>query len=332
VLGTWIKRLGRLAVPEPMFFVMDLDIVSNLMMKMSARTSLIDLFVGASLSPNMHSPFSRVVVELADKPHLRERGLMFRHELEDGHGMAFVFDRPDRHSFWGMNTFLPLDVVFVNPSGKIVTVGRIKPHDLTSVAASEPCNLAVELPDGWLSKNGFRVGDECYLSREENPPCCIFSRSYKIAQKMPLTSLKPEIVDPEKVFQPFEGEIAASIPPPQADKVPVDRVEITTDPARSGADSAISTSIPIPNFSGVGDAVRWSVVNRQSMLVEYLTEGGKMISREIEPHDMHFSQASRRQVVVSWDTTVGEPRNYLLNRIVRFSFPSRTFTRKFVVT
>ena len=327
-----MRRSGRLAVPELMFFVMDLDIASNLMMKMSARTSLIGLCVGASVSLNMHSPFSRVVVELADKPHLRERGLMFRHELQDGHGMAFVFDLPGRHSFWGMNTFLPLDVAFVNPSGKIVTVGRIKPHDLTSVAASEPCNLAVELPDGWLSKNGFRVGDECHLSREESPPCCIFSRSYKLAQNMPLTSLKPESIDPEEVSPPSEGEGTASTPPPQADEVPADRVEIVTDPARSGADSQVSTSVPVPNFSGVGDAVRWSAANRQSMLVEYLTEGGKMISREIEPHDMHFSEASRRQVVVSWDSTVGEPRNYLLTRIVRFSFPGRTFTRKFVVT
>lgn len=284
------------------------------------------------MSPSMNNQFSRVVVELADKPHLRERGLMFRHELEDGHGMAFVFDRPERHSFWGMNTFLPLDIAFVNPFGKIVTVGRIRPHDLTSVSSSEPCSLVVELPDGWLSKNGFRVGDECHLNTDGVQPCCIFNRSYKLAQKMPLTSLDPDRVDFAEIRQSSEGEDVASTPPPQADEVPADRAQIVTDPARSAADSQVSISVAVPNFSGVGDAVRWSVANRQSMLIEYLTEGGKIISREIEPHDMHFSEASRRQVVVSWDTTVGAPRNYLLTRIVRFSFPSRTFTRKFVVT
>jgi predicted DNA-binding transcriptional regulator YafY len=46
---------------------------------------------------------------------------------------------------------------------------------------------------------------------------------------------------------------------------------------------------------------------------------------------MHFSEHSRRQVVAAWDEGVGAPRNFLMTNIVRYSFPGRTFTRKFVV-
>jgi len=289
---------------------------------------------GVSGLPNKTSGISRVTVELADRPHLRERGLMFRDRLDDGSGMAFIFDRPERLSFWGMNTFMPLDIAFVNSQGKIVSVGRIKPHDLTSVASSEPCTMAVELPDGWLSRNGFRVGDECHLSREESPPCCIFARKTKFAQSAPVpNSVNPEAVDrdsiPEAAVGADEGS-GSSVPPPQAEAPPEKRDEVSSVPARQGADSAVS-QIPVPDFDGVGGAVMWAVANQQSMTIEYRNERGEVRVHNIEPHGMHFSEHSRRQVVAAWDEGVGAPRNFLMTNIMRYSFPGRTFTRKFVV-
>jgi uncharacterized membrane protein (UPF0127 family) len=281
--------------------------------------------------PKRSSPLARVVVELADRPHLRERGLMFRDRLDDGHGMAFVFDRPARHSFWGLNTLIPLDVAFVNDSNKIVSVGRVKAHDMTSVAPEVPCVMAVELPDGWLSGNGFRVGDECHLSSDDSPPCCIFRRVVKTAQS---GAVEPQVLDGVDIVDGGDSvELSDSFdpPPPQAETPPQVRADISVDPARSGADSSVST-LPVPKFEGLGGAVGWAVSNRQSMTVEYINEKGERRVHEIEPHEMRFSEKSRRQVISAWDTGVGAPRNFLLTNIVSYSFPGRTFTKKFVVS
>lgn len=259
---------------------------------------------------------------------------MFRHDLEDGSGMAFVFDRPERLSFWGMNTFIPLDIAFVNSSGRIASVGRIRPHDLTSVASSEPCTMAVELPDGWLARNGFRVGDDCHLSRDENPPCCIFARRTKTAQAAPVpNSLEPESLEADSIPEagvPRSSDSTGSVPPPQAEEPPEIRDDLSAVPARQGADSAVS-QLPVPNFDGVGGAIMWAVSNQQSMTIEYRNEKGETRVHSVEPHGLHFSEHSRRQVLVAWDEEVGAPRNFLMTNILRYSFPGRTFTRKFVV-
>ena len=325
---------GMPALPVPMCFEAVLDSDLNLRTIQMPIPFLRGLRGEASDLSSRTNGMSRVVVELADRPHLRERGFMFRDRLDDGSGMAFLFDHPQRLSFWGMNTLIPLDIAFVNSSGSIVSTGRIKPHDLTSVASAEPCTMAVELPDGWLSKNGFRVGDECHLNRDDSPPCCIFARRTKFAQTKPaLNSVDPEPVD-EDAIPKVEADVTDiaknPTPPAQAEPPPDQRTEVSSVPARQGADSAVS-QLPVPDFDGVGGAVMWGVSNQQSMTIEYRNKRGEVRVHNIEPHSMHFSEHSRRQVVAAWDEVVGAPRNFLMTNIVRYSFPGRTFTRKFVV-
>ncbi len=297
-----------------------------------AMNSLTDCCEEASELPSRDYPMKRVVVELANTPSKRERGLMFRHELDPDSGMAFVFDSPSRHGFWGMNTFIPLDIAFVNSDNKIVHIGRIKPHDLNSVAPSEPCHMAVELPDGWMSANGFREGDDCHLVQDENPPCCVFSKNFKTAQVKPESSVPPQDISADDVPEAAAQETPSAKPAaPQDDVAPTPRPGIESENARSGADSSVSL-LEIPQFGSLGDAVKWAVENQQVMNVEYRTKSGKQINRFVEPHGLAFSEKSRRNYMVAHDETVGGPRDFILNRIVRFSFPGRTFTKKFVVS
>lgn len=278
------------------------------------------------------SRFAQVRVELADTPHSREKGLMFRDKLDDGHGMAFVFEKPGLHSFWGMNTLIPLDIAFVNDNNKIVSTGRIKPHDLTSVASSRPCSMAVELPDGWLSSNGFREGDECHLERD-GEPICIFVKSMKIAQVQEIDAVESDIpkVSAEDISEAEEDPITTETRP--APKPPIDvkkRPDISITDVRQSTDPSPSQITP-PIFTNMKDALNWAIGNNQTMLIEYMTQKGNIIKREIEPHGMHFSENSRRQVVVCWDEIMGSPRNYFMMKILRYSFPGRTFNKKFVV-
>ena len=53
-----------------------------------------------------------------------ERGLMFRRELPADRGMLFDFGAPQRVNMWMKNTYLSLDMVFIAPDGRVVSVKR----------------------------------------------------------------------------------------------------------------------------------------------------------------------------------------------------------------
>jgi hypothetical protein len=54
-----------------------------------------------------------VAVEVVSTPEALARGLMYRTELADGHGMLFVFPEESDHRFWMKNTLIPLDMIFI---------------------------------------------------------------------------------------------------------------------------------------------------------------------------------------------------------------------------
>jgi uncharacterized membrane protein (UPF0127 family) len=64
----------------------------------------------------------RVRVEVVQTPQERQRGLMFRKQLDPDAGMLFVFERPQHNVFWMHNTFLPLDMIFITPSWNVLGV------------------------------------------------------------------------------------------------------------------------------------------------------------------------------------------------------------------
>ncbi len=70
------------------------------------------------------------LVERADTPALRERGLGYRETLPSGRGMLFLFpDRPpDRYVFWMKGMRFPLDIVWIR-DGQVVFIERNIPAD-----------------------------------------------------------------------------------------------------------------------------------------------------------------------------------------------------------
>ena len=99
------------------------------------------------------------VLEVAKTAETRERGLMRRDSMEADHGMIFVFRGPQNGGFWMRNTRIPLDIVYVDANGKVLTIKGMKPYEEKGVFSDGEYKWAIELNQGAASGAGLKVGD-----------------------------------------------------------------------------------------------------------------------------------------------------------------------------
>ncbi len=115
-----------------------------------------------------------VRLELAITPEEREQGLMFRTSLAPDHGMLFVFEQSAPWPFWMKDTWIPLDLVFLDESGTVTQVfARVPP------CKAEPCpkyipaqsaRAVLEIPAGTAAAHGVRPGARLVFSRVPDYP------------------------------------------------------------------------------------------------------------------------------------------------------------------
>jgi len=107
---------------------------------------------------------SIVNVELAQTPSQRQTGLMFRTNMLTNQGMLFIFDKPEVPSFYMKDTLIPLDILFVNSKGKVVSIQSMAPlNEIKLYSPDEPIIWALEVNLGWAKKHKIQIGDKVYL-------------------------------------------------------------------------------------------------------------------------------------------------------------------------
>jgi uncharacterized membrane protein (UPF0127 family) len=100
-----------------------------------------------------------VRAEVAVTPDEQARGLMYRREMGKNDGMLFVYEQPRVLRFWMKNTFLPLDIAFIDSAGRIVHIAQMQPLNETSHSSVKPARFALEVHQGWMEEHGVQVGD-----------------------------------------------------------------------------------------------------------------------------------------------------------------------------
>ena len=90
----------------------------------------------------------------------QQKGLMFRKHLPKNKGMLFIYQKPGVYTFWMKNTFIPLDIIFIDSDGKVLSKETMQPHSLDRVRSPNNTKYALEVNEGFSNK--FCIG------------CCLF--------------------------------------------------------------------------------------------------------------------------------------------------------------
>jgi len=101
---------------------------------------------------------AKLSIEVAETPSALAQGLMYRNELPKNQGMLFKFPRVLEANFWGKNTYIPLDVAFLNNQSEITAIKPIVPMSTRVVRSEGDCIMAVEANAGFFDRNNIQVG------------------------------------------------------------------------------------------------------------------------------------------------------------------------------
>lgn len=108
----------------------------------------------------IHLDAHAVFVEVADTPSEREQGLSGHAPLLEGEGMLFVFDTDDSWGIWMKDMLFPIDIVWANAEGRVVTVvANADPASYPQIFyPTVPARYVVELPAGYAGRNAIAEG------------------------------------------------------------------------------------------------------------------------------------------------------------------------------
>ena len=107
---------------------------------------------------------------LAITPNETARGLMFRDEpLGDNKGMLFILRKEQNQVFHMKNTFIPLDMIFINDAQEIVgIVEKAQPRSLDKRQVNAPSRYVLEVDGGWCARHGVQAGQRVQFQAHPN--------------------------------------------------------------------------------------------------------------------------------------------------------------------
>ena len=122
--------------------------------------------VGAFIAGSTGDTLRNYRVEVAERPDEVQYGMMYRKHMDEDMAMVFLMGEETQQSFWMHNTYVSLDIVFVNRKGVVVSVQEnCTPLTDTPRPSEGPANVVVEVPGGTAQRIGLKAGDQWVWSR-----------------------------------------------------------------------------------------------------------------------------------------------------------------------
>jgi uncharacterized membrane protein (UPF0127 family) len=113
------------------------------------------------LSSETGEVIKKIDIEKADNDMERAFGLMYRRSMDENQGMLFLFEENEQQAFWMKNTFIPLDILFLDENQVVTTIHKnTKPMSEASLPSDGAAKYVVEVVGGFTDKFGVKVGDK----------------------------------------------------------------------------------------------------------------------------------------------------------------------------
>lgn len=105
-------------------------------------------------------------IEIAETEYETQTGLMYRDSMKKHQGMLFIFPNMDYRSFYMKNTHIPLDIIYLDAEGFIVSFQEhAKPLDETSLPSQVPAQYVLEVNAGLAEEWLLEIGDRMVFKK-----------------------------------------------------------------------------------------------------------------------------------------------------------------------
>ena len=111
---------------------------------------------------SIESLFSKI--EVVSNSQERKLGLMYRKNLPYDNAMIFIWEYKKNQCMWMRNTYIPLNVAYLDSSGKILEIYDMVPLSDESVCSKKRVRYALEVNLNWFEDNNILVGDVLDIS------------------------------------------------------------------------------------------------------------------------------------------------------------------------
>jgi len=100
-------------------------------------------------------------IEIVAKEEEVIRGLKYRDTMAANQGMLFIFSSPYYYDFWMQDTYLPLDMLFINTDETIFQIHEnAQPFSEERISPTQPNSYVLELNAGIAQKLNIETGDK----------------------------------------------------------------------------------------------------------------------------------------------------------------------------
>jgi uncharacterized membrane protein (UPF0127 family) len=93
-------------------------------------------------------------------PRQIQQGLMFLKNIPRNSGALFCMPQKKNHKFWMKNTYVRLDLIFLDENYKVVGfIENANPLDLSLLFVNYPSKYVIEIHAGFVNETNLRIGN-----------------------------------------------------------------------------------------------------------------------------------------------------------------------------
>lgn len=113
-------------------------------------------------------PKARFDIEIASSEQASMQGLMYRESMDASQAMLFDPEGLANTPFWMKNTYIPLDIIFIDDDSRIINiVENTRPFSEEQIYSDGIYRYVLEINAGLSGKYGLTPGDKIEWTKEQ---------------------------------------------------------------------------------------------------------------------------------------------------------------------